>query len=410
MKTAQSQDPWQELSRVVSQLLTQFPFYGHILTSLARKMDPELKYAAAVGIGTKSLLLINPDLFFKEDMKRRMGLLIHEIEHVIRLHIPRFKEIIRDNPFLMKKANMAMDLAINCTIQEDLLPFWVLFPRQFNLPENQTAEWYFNRLPDIGISPVRTGRPEKGQDPSSSQTPGRLIRDDFDSTDMEDTCGGNVPIELETQIVREMVKNAAEATEKSKGSIPGHVQEILRIYDQESRIPWNILFRRLCQWASLREKAYTKKRRSRRYGTRPGPYLKRRLKLTVAFDTSRSISNEDLAWFFSELDHIVRKGGKITLIQCDASIQKVEPYCRSFKKENPQVFGRGGTAFTPVFEYLLEDRSRIPDLLVFFTDGYGDHPQDPKLFPVCWIYTPQHQKAADFGFHIEYEPKERRPE
>ena len=60
------QDPWQELSRVITRLLTQFPFYGHVLTKLARKIDPNLKYAAAVGIGTKSVLVINPNLFFKE--------------------------------------------------------------------------------------------------------------------------------------------------------------------------------------------------------------------------------------------------------------------------------------------------------------------------------------------------------
>ena len=133
--------------------------------------------------------------------------------------------------------------------------------------------------------------------------------------------------------------------------------------------------------------------------------MRRKLKLTVAFDTSGSISDEDLSWFFSELDHIEIQGAQITLIQCDASIQKVEPYHKSFRREQPQAYGRGGTAFSPIFNYLKEDRSRIPDLLVYFTDGYGDHPEDPRLFPVCWVYTPNHQQAADFGFHIEYEPK-----
>jgi len=397
-----SLNSWQKLSRVISELLTRFPFYGHVLTSLARKMDKNIKYAAGIGIGRKSVLVINPDLFFQEKPKMRVGLLIHEIEHVIRLHVPRFSERVRGNPSLKEKANIAMDMAINCTIQTDLLPSWVIMPWQFNLPNLQTAEWYYNRLPDRMDHPVKIGIPHE-EDDCSSQSRRRLVRDDFDITELEDACGGKVPTELHKQFIRDLVNQAVEQTRLSRGNVPGHVEQILVGLTQDSKIPWNILFRRHCQWASLRIKSYTKKRRSRRYGTRPGPFMKRRLKLTVAFDTSGSISNEDLAWFFSELGHMARKGAEITLIQCDAEIQKVEKYQRSFTRENPQVFGRGGTAFTPVFDYLLKERSRMPDLLVFFTDGYGDNPTDPVHFPVCWIYTPVHKKAAEFGFHIEYE-------
>jgi len=393
-------NPWQELSNVIAALLTRFPFYGHVLTGLARKMDPNLKYAAGIGIGTKSVLAVNPDLFFREEPKKRMGILMHEIEHVIRLHVPRFREIVKGKPSLQKKANIAMDLAINCTIPGTLLPDWVLFPKQFDLPDGETAEWYYAQFPDPLVFSVQTGNPTESQ-----SSHGRLIRDDFDRQDLEEICGGRIPTELEKQIVRDLVKNASEDTLRAKGDIPGHIEDILKAFDAEPKIPWNVLFRRLCQWASLREKAYTKKRRSKRYGTRPGPYIRRRLRLVVAFDTSGSISDDDLAWFFCELDHISRNGAEITLIQCDSSIQKVEPYKRSFRRKDPQVFGRGGTAYQPVFDYLLEDSSRLPDLLVFFTDGYGDNPDDPKLFPVCWIYTPNHQKAADFGFHIEYETK-----
>ncbi|OVE80126.1 hypothetical protein BVY01_00805, partial [bacterium I07] len=248
------------------------------------------------------VLVVNPDLFFKEQSHFRMGLMIHEIEHVIRLHVPRFREKIKGNPFLKEKANIAMDLAVNSTIQRDLLPDWVLFPDQFDLPGGQTAEWYFKQLcnPQRGIGSMDSA------DKSSSSThseSAKLIRDDFDNTGLDEDCG-DLPYELEKNIVHELMKNAASETERARGLLPGHVQEIIRSLTLTPKIPWNQVFRRLCQWASLREKAYTKKRRTRRYGTRPGPFMKRRLKLTVAFDTSGSISTDDLAWFFSELDHL----------------------------------------------------------------------------------------------------------
>ncbi|OVE80497.1 hypothetical protein BVY01_00160 [bacterium I07] len=401
-KPNSSVNPWLTLSKTVTQLLSQFPFYGHVLTSLARKMDKNLPFAAAIGIGRKSVLVINPDLFFNESNQHRSGLLIHEIEHVIRLHVPRFREKIKGNPYLKEQANIAMDLAVNSTIQKDLLPDWVLYPEQFDLPGGQTAEWYFMQLKDPQKKLSTTGTGDTAS-PATHPESGQLIRDDFDTTDLDEEYG-DIPFELEKNIVHELVKNASLETDRSKGHIPGHVQEMIQTLNQAPRVLWNQVFRRLCQWASLKEKAYSKKRRSRRYGTRPGPYLKRRLKLVVAFDTSGSISTEDLAWFFSELDHLSKQGAQITLIQCDASIQIVETYARTFHRQSPQVYGRGGTAFTPVFEYLLEEKGRIPDLLVYFTDGYGDNPPDPKAFPVCWIYTPSHRKAVDFGFHLEYEP------
>lgn len=384
-------DPWQALSRVISRLLTQYPFYGHVLTQLARKMDPSLPYAAGVAIGSKSLLAINPELFFKETLKHQTGILMHEIEHVVRLHIPRFREKIKGNPALKQKANMAMDMAINCTLSSDLLPEWVIRPQEFHLPDYQSAEWYYTKLPDPYSLTLLS-------------ITGRLLRDDFNSGDGSTDENPEIPPELTHQIIREILENACEETKRTRDHIPSHVHEILEKMKEPPKVAWNLLLRRLCQWASLREKAYTKKRRSRRYGTRPGPYMKRKLSLTVAMDTSASISTEDLSWFFSELDHISKTGAEIALIQCDAQVQKVEKYTHTFNKESPQVYGRGGTAFQPVFDYLLEERTRIPDLLVFFTDGYGDNPEDPVLFPVCWVYTPNHRKAADFGFHINYEP------
>ena len=295
-----------------------------------------------------------------------------------------------------------MDLAVNSTIQMDLLPDWVVYPYQFRLPDRKSAEYYFKQLTDP---------PPEDKDPSSGQTgseapasPGRLMRDDFAECP-DDTEEQTLPVELESRLVGQVLKNAVESTHRCRGTVPSHAEEMVKVLLEESRIPWNVLFRRLCQWASLRRKSFSKKRISKRYGTRPGPVMKQQLRLTVAFDTSASISANDLSWFFAELNAMLGTGTEICLIQCDAEIQKIETYKPGKTQIKPKVYGRGGTAFTPVFDYLLRDSSGRPDLLVYFTDGYGDRPQDPRLFPVCWVYTPQHQKAANFGTHIEYHPE-----
>ena len=57
--------------------------------------------------------------------------------------------------------------------------------------------------------------------------------------------------------------------------------------------------------------------------------------------------------------------------------------------------GGGGTSFTPVFEYLKKEQDE-PDLLIYFTDGYGDKPEKPS-FPVMWVITPDGKNSIPWG-------------
>ena len=57
--------------------------------------------------------------------------------------------------------------------------------------------------------------------------------------------------------------------------------------------------------------------------------------------------------------------------------------------------GGGGTSFTPVFEYLKKEQDET-DLLIYFTDGYGDKPEKPS-FPVMWVITPDGKNSIPWG-------------
>jgi predicted metal-dependent peptidase len=61
--------------------------------------------------------------------------------------------------------------------------------------------------------------------------------------------------------------------------------------------------------------------------------------------------------------------------------------------------GRGGTRFTPVFDY-VEEHDLQPDALVYFTDlGCSDYPDDPG-YPVIWAATERATKPP-FGDVID---------
>ena len=108
----------------------------------------------------------------------------------------------------------------------------------------------------------------------------------------------------------------------------------------------------------------------------------------VALDTSGSIAAADLAQFVGELNAI--KGAlpvRITLLACDATLAPDAPWvCEPWQELRlPRQFeGGGGTAFTPVFDW-IEREGLHPDALVYFTDGDGEFPALPPHYAVLWL-------------------------
>lgn len=124
----------------------------------------------------------------------------------------------------------------------------------------------------------------------------------------------------------------------------------------------------------------------------------RSLDLAVALDTSGSCCGETMRGFLSELMAILRDAGgprvRMTLIQCDAEIQKVQTLSRD---ENPdsllddfEVYGCGGTDFRPVFDYIDQQR-QDPDGtqfrgLLYLSDGCGSFPNKAPDYPVAFLF------------------------
>ena len=75
----------------------------------------------------------------------------------------------------------------------------------------------------------------------------------------------------------------------------------------------------------------------------------------------------------------------LTVIECDSEVQRVyQVKTESDIKKN--VTGRGGTAFTPVIEYVNNDGYFRDALLIYFTDGYGEREiPRPKTYRILWV-------------------------
>ena len=106
-----------------------------------------------------------------------------------------------------------------------------------------------------------------------------------------------------------------------------------------------------------------------------------KMHIAVAIDTSGSMSDKDIQYAFNEIFHLLSSYKfTITIIQCDAKINRVDFISKKRDLKDINIQGRGGTCFTPVFEYLnnIKNGTR-PDILVYFTDGYGERYIDKNL-------------------------------
>ena len=92
---------------------------------------------------------------------------------------------------------------------------------------------------------------------------------------------------------------------------------------------------------------------------------------------------------------------EISLIQCDTQITKVSKYKKGTRID---IKGRGGTDFRPVFNY-IKKKKLSPNVLVFFTDGYGPAPEKPpKSYIVIWVYPSSGHTKLPWGIHLVMHP------
>lgn len=201
--------------------------------------------------------------------------------------------------------------------------------------------------------------------------------------------------------IRGRVVSVARQVERMCGKLPLGVEKILEDL-LDPQLPWQEL---LAQFVTT---CYGGKRRwlppSRRH-VHQGLYLPsmrdQKLKAVVAVDTSGSTQG-DLPQFFGELSSLLGSFGdyELTVIQCDAKIQKVEIFS-SYEPFDPnrtwELRGFGGTDFRPVFKYIDKHQELAEAPVIFFTDGCGPAPANAPPNPVLWLLCAGCTPPATWG-------------
>lgn len=367
-----------EISRCAMTLVLEEPFYGHLMAGVNRVVTTQTPTAAVSIRNTRPILLVNPQFFLKRLTRKqeRVAVLKHEVLHLLFQHLFRMDSPKVDH-FLF---NLAADLVVNQFIGKKWhLPEGAItldrFPDDFELQANQTVEWYYKKLQ------AKAGKLDKNLVPSHSDHEGWYNPEH--STDSA----------IAKHHFSRLIRNAKHRSGKSFSHLSESVKQIVDalIEQLEPTIDWRRILRMFSNASRKTRIANTLRRPSKRYGTYPGIKVKRHHRISVIIDTSGSISDSELSLFFAEIHGIWKQGTEITLIEADATIQRISEYTGKGPPSN--ISGRGDTAFEPALQWVRDAKTPY-DAVIYLTDGYAIEPTVKPNCKLLWVLTPNSSDAA----------------
>ena len=206
-------------------------------------------------------------------------------------------------------------------------------------------------------------------------------------------------VESQAKEIRRRMNGAiANAYRRASAAERAQINKGLRdkldaMFAKASTYDWRQVFRRLMSNANASVIKVTRSRESVRFAGSEGTKIKRLKRILVAVDTSGSITKEQIAEFFAEVDRIVKSAGEVVVVLFHHVPYEYFKYKLGMMK-NHQANKRapkietGATSFSTLFPWIKQYKDPI-DGIVVLTDGYGDHPlpQDRPRSMVIWALT-----------------------
>jgi len=375
-------------------LIRAMPYLGHLLYCI----KPRQK----IGHGTFSIskqLVLTFDPYFMLVLGSldsgvhgyQAAVLYHEVLHLLIGFDRRTALIAKLGKNYSRAVTLAEELVINSQIQayqitnEDfmLVPNAVL-PSSFDLPPNQTMEWYALALVQKDLTKISIPMCcDEHEDETDDTVPPEVLNSILDATRVA---------------VKKHGKHAGDFSQRT-GSL------------KESKVNWRTQLRKLRSLFTRHVHGYSQMsyaklhRRTLISGVVKPSYKDRQASITVILDTSGSMGlHTQIRDALSELRGMMHQLGlkSVSLIQVDAAVQVDAKETQVSELSSLIISGRGGTDFRPAFEYI--DSLRVkPKVVVYLTDGAGEAPKAaPKGYQTIWLRVPSREGGvpAKWGTHI----------
>jgi len=353
------------LAKARTALVLEHPFIGNIALNMPFKVDYSCRTAATNG----KEIRYNPHFMNELSDEERKFVVAHECMH------PMLDHNFRRGERQHKRWNMAGDYVINQLLTDESIgkmPTFGLLDKTIYTNGGGTTDGIYNLLPE---------QDEDGNDPSMD--------------DCED--GGGSPAEQQQNQAEWKVRvaqaaQAAKMMGKMSAGLERLVGDILK-----PKVDWRDVLRKFVEKCRNDQRSFA--RPNRRF-IGQGLYLpsisgEALGEIAFAVDCSGSIGQAEIDQFAAEIHAVKEEGNPIAIhvVYFDSEVSHYDKFGRD-DDLHIEPHGGGGTAFSPVFQY-LQDHDIEPVACIFLTDLLCDDFGEPPAYPVLWVST--HADEAPFG-------------
>lgn len=358
-------------------------FFGYFMMNVKRNIRYDISCPIAVVPKRDGFnMYFNPKLFLNCTKKEMAALFKHEIYHIMYMHYTRSKKMLQS--ISREACEAALDISVNQYINN--LPSWsrklnsISLQYNVDLMPDKTAEEY-GRIINKSIK----DREKESEDIKDEEQSTDNKIEDFELKDSHKLWEES---DMSDDEIRSLIKKTAFS--KVIKNIPEGLEEPINTLIYTPEISWEaVLKMQIAQVKSGYKKttARLNRRQPSRYDLRGRLPLKKS-EIVVAVDISASISEDEMKKFLIEIIGIVKNSNtSITVIECDDKIRSIYKV-RDENDIRKRSHNNGSTLFSPVFEYLKDNRMK-DYLVVYFTDGVGE--RNLSLKPVnkkiIWIVS-----------------------
>jgi predicted metal-dependent peptidase len=365
-------------------LLLKQPFYGYVAASVTPCESEDTAAIKMINDSTLKLLY-NREWYESICDEKAIGVIIHELLHIILLH--PYRREGREKLLW----TIACDMAVNEHISPGLLlegsVTVEVIAREIKekIPKLKSAEFYYELISK-----------------DESQFSFFELKDDIRivlQSGLELTANRQMEDEASETNKSALKSMMSELIEQAQfeGEIPGEVSCLIADIYNTSDVNWRNVLRRFLTGRGKVIKKKSFKRESKRFENLPGNKRTQGLNALIALDESGSISEKQLSVFYGELLKIKKlTGASLSVTQFDISCTAPVPIERYISEK--KRLKNGGTDYRPVFE--LADCMGM-SLLIIFTDGEGTTPPEVNQ-KVVWVLPKVGKKPAAYGHCVTF--------
>lgn len=348
-------------------------FFGLFMIQIKREISINLSWPIETrGSLNNYIMTFSVKEFLNLTKGEMCALIKHEIFHIMYNHYSRIK-VLR-NEYSPLVVNLAMDVSVNQFIKG--LPGFchridsINMSINADLKEDESLETYAYKI-------------QKALDEIEKDSKSTPLSEDFNMEKVHDSW-----LNKDFDSKELSKKNALNAYKGDNA--PKGLELLLKALRERPEIKWSSYLKRIIRT----EKGGYKKTITRKDRRQPdrldlrGSLRDHIGKILIAIDISGSISDEEIKEILREVFGIVKnKTAEITVAEVDDKVRRT--YKVKGKKDlKPKLDRRGGTAFSPLFNY--SNKNGFKDhLIVYFTDGMGEEELSVKPLNknILWVLT-----------------------